>query len=205
MDPKSTVTFPFCLLFFFSLPPLGLIDLGLAYLPKTSLSIQSGASYHSLGFEDEDLGSSPGWWAATVAIYCPSRPGETLQILIFKTLRMIGRPALYLSTLFGIKWEWDTRSMVLMLETYYNEAKLTLRGVSDVFSTPQKKQVLIFSYLWCLPVRIRPAAWTMSGRRRRGRRELSRKWQASRSASGKGDLEEKTKMCQKRDQLCEKL
>ena len=40
--------------------------------PVLSLS----ASGHSLGFEDEDLGSSPGWWAATVAIYCPSRPGE---------------------------------------------------------------------------------------------------------------------------------
>ena len=31
--------------------------------------IQSGAVYHSLGFEDEDLGSSPGWWAATAATY----------------------------------------------------------------------------------------------------------------------------------------
>ena len=39
-------------------------------------SVQSGAAGHSLGSEDEDLGSSPSWWAATVAIYCPSRPGE---------------------------------------------------------------------------------------------------------------------------------
>ena len=38
--------------------------------------LKSGAAGHSLGFEDEDLGSSPGWWAATVATYCPSRPGE---------------------------------------------------------------------------------------------------------------------------------
>ena len=39
--------------------------------------LQSGAADRSLiGFEDEDLGSSPGWWASTVATYCPSRPGE---------------------------------------------------------------------------------------------------------------------------------
>ena len=28
------------------------------------------------GFEGEDLGNSPGRWAATVATYCPSKPGE---------------------------------------------------------------------------------------------------------------------------------
>ena len=39
-------------------------------------TLQSGAAYHSLGFEDDNLGSSPGWWAATVATYCPSRPGN---------------------------------------------------------------------------------------------------------------------------------
>ena len=38
--------------------------------------LQSEAARHSLGFKDEDLGSLPGWWAATVATYCPSRPGE---------------------------------------------------------------------------------------------------------------------------------
>ena len=58
------------------------------------LSIQSGAAYHSLGFEDQNLGSSPSCWAATVATYCPSKPGGTTQILIFKTLRVIGSPAL---------------------------------------------------------------------------------------------------------------
>ena len=29
-----------------------------------------------LGWVDLDLGSSPGWWAATVATYCPSRVVE---------------------------------------------------------------------------------------------------------------------------------
>ena len=29
-----------------------------------------------LGWVDLDLGSSPGWWAATVATYCPSRMVE---------------------------------------------------------------------------------------------------------------------------------
>ena len=58
--------------------------------------LQSGAAYHSLGFEDENLGSSPGWCTATVATYLlPKQTGGTTQILVFKTLRMIGRPALY--------------------------------------------------------------------------------------------------------------
>ena len=30
----------------------------------------------NLGWVDFDLGSSPGWWAATVATYCPSRMVE---------------------------------------------------------------------------------------------------------------------------------
>ena len=29
-----------------------------------------------LGWVNLDLGSSPGWWAATVATYCPSRMVE---------------------------------------------------------------------------------------------------------------------------------
>ena len=33
-------------------------------------------AYHSLGYEDENLESSLGWWAATVATYCPSRTAE---------------------------------------------------------------------------------------------------------------------------------
>ena len=50
-----------------------------------AVHIQSGAAYRSLGFEDENLGSSPGWWAATVAAYCRSRlrdyPNSHLQNL----------------------------------------------------------------------------------------------------------------------------
>ena len=46
--------------------------------------IQSGTARHLLGFEDEDLGSSPGWWAATVATYCPSRTGELQKFLSSK-------------------------------------------------------------------------------------------------------------------------
>ena len=47
---------------------------------------QDGADFHQfyrashvlvdLGWVDLDLGSSPGWWAATVATYCPSRVVE---------------------------------------------------------------------------------------------------------------------------------
>ena len=38
--------------------------------------LQSGPATHLIGFEDENLGCSPGWWAATVATYCLSRPGN---------------------------------------------------------------------------------------------------------------------------------
>ena len=37
-----------------------------------------------LGFEDEDLGSSPGWWAATVASYCLNRLVELPKCLSSK-------------------------------------------------------------------------------------------------------------------------
>ena len=51
---------------------------------KTLERVQSWAANHSLGFEDEDLGSSPGWWAPTVATYCPSRPWELHKVLSSK-------------------------------------------------------------------------------------------------------------------------
>ena len=38
--------------------------------------VQSGASGERLGWVDLDFGSSPGWWAATVATYCPIRMVE---------------------------------------------------------------------------------------------------------------------------------
>ena len=38
--------------------------------------LQSGASGERLGWVDLDLGSSPGWWAASTATYCPSRMVE---------------------------------------------------------------------------------------------------------------------------------
>ena len=45
---------------------------------ETHFSIQSasGASGERLGWVDLDLVSSPGWWAASVATYCPSRMVE---------------------------------------------------------------------------------------------------------------------------------
>ena len=50
-------------------------------LGQSSNPVHCWASRHSLGFEDDDLGSSPSWWAATVATYCPSRPGELSKFL----------------------------------------------------------------------------------------------------------------------------
>ena len=43
---------------------------------KIDSQIQSGASGEGLGWVDLDLGSSPGWWADTVATYCQSRMVE---------------------------------------------------------------------------------------------------------------------------------
>ena len=51
---------------------------------SNSVLYRDGAAYHSLGFEDENLGSSPGRWAASVATYCPSRPGELPKFLSSK-------------------------------------------------------------------------------------------------------------------------
>ena len=39
-----------------------------------------------LGWVDLDFGSSPGWWAATVATYCPSRLGELPKFLFSKPM-----------------------------------------------------------------------------------------------------------------------
>ena len=40
------------------------------------MSLQGGDGGWLLGWDDLDLGSSPRWWAATVAAYCPSRMVE---------------------------------------------------------------------------------------------------------------------------------
>ena len=50
-----------------------------------SRSILQCYSYsHSQGFKDDDLGNSPGWWAATVVTYCPGRPLQLTQKNITK-------------------------------------------------------------------------------------------------------------------------
>ena len=54
-----------------------------SFIKRDYQTTEWGAAGHLLGFEDEDLESSSRWWAATVATYCPSRPGGTTQI--FKT------------------------------------------------------------------------------------------------------------------------
>ena len=44
------------------------------YYPCTlhSVALQGGASGRTVGWVDSELGSTPSWWAATVATYCPS-------------------------------------------------------------------------------------------------------------------------------------
>ena len=52
------------------------------FLQDTELQGDSGGPIPR--FVDLDLGSSTGWWAATVATYCPSRPGELPRFLFTK-------------------------------------------------------------------------------------------------------------------------
>ena len=52
---------------------------------KQRALLQSGASYLSHGFEDNVLGSSPGWLADTVATYCPGRPSQLTWKNIIKS------------------------------------------------------------------------------------------------------------------------
>ena len=53
-------------------------SLGRQFVEKVLLYVFYRASHvlGDLGWVDLDLGSSPGWWAATVATYCPSRVVE---------------------------------------------------------------------------------------------------------------------------------
>ena len=55
---------------------------------RRAAAVHCWASRHSLGFEHEDLGSSPGY-------LLPKQAGGTPQILVFITLRMTGRPTVY--------------------------------------------------------------------------------------------------------------
>ena len=54
--------------------------------------VQSGAACPSLGFEDENFWSSPGWWAPTVASYCPSRPRKLPKFLSSKPCERSAAP-----------------------------------------------------------------------------------------------------------------
>ena len=54
--------------------------------------LQSGTAYRSLGFEDENLGSSPGWWVAIVTTYYPSRLGELPKFLSSKLCERSAAP-----------------------------------------------------------------------------------------------------------------
>ena len=61
------------------------------HIGRISFYTQHFSSGHSQGLKDDDLGNSLGWWAATVATYCPSRPShrkynETWQTRGWKAL-----------------------------------------------------------------------------------------------------------------------
>ena len=51
---------------------------------KSGMGLQRFSSTLSQSFENEDLGSFPSWWAATVATYCPNRHGELPKFLSSK-------------------------------------------------------------------------------------------------------------------------
>ena len=44
--------------------------------PEASTVYRASHVLEDLGWVDLDFGSSPGWWAATVATYCPNRMVE---------------------------------------------------------------------------------------------------------------------------------
>ena len=54
-----------------------------------------------LGWADLDLGSSPGWWAAAVATYCPSRPGEHSKSKSTQPSCQTTSPTLYLNLIYN--------------------------------------------------------------------------------------------------------
>ena len=47
-----------------------------SFLVSYIVRVQGYSSGLDMGWVDLDLGSSPGWWAATVAAYCPGRMVE---------------------------------------------------------------------------------------------------------------------------------
>ena len=57
-----------------------------------------------LGWVDLDLGSSPGWWAATVATYCPSRMVEHSKSKSTQPCCQTTSPTLYLTEEI-LRWE----------------------------------------------------------------------------------------------------
>ena len=73
----------------FVIPSWQMSILGVASIktlsPCFTKSVQSGASGHSLGFEEEDLGSSPGLVGCYYSYLLPKQTGGTTQSLIFKT------------------------------------------------------------------------------------------------------------------------
>ena len=59
----------------------------LKYIVKIVLNfktLQRYSSSLSQGFQDVDLGNSPGLWATSVASYCPSRPSQLLATPVTK-------------------------------------------------------------------------------------------------------------------------
>ena len=58
--------------------------------------LQSGAARRSQGFENKNLGSSPAGGPRYFSYLLPKQAGGSPQILVFKTLRMTSRPALYI-------------------------------------------------------------------------------------------------------------
>ena len=55
-----------------------------AFFGKMSNNLQRYSSTLSQGFKVEDLGNSPGWWAATIATYCQSRTSQLLAKTVTK-------------------------------------------------------------------------------------------------------------------------
>ena len=59
-----------------AVPGCCLVSFHILWAILSTSTLQGDSGGLRLGWVDLDLGSSPGWWAATVATYCPNRMVE---------------------------------------------------------------------------------------------------------------------------------
>ena len=99
------------------------------------LRVHYWASRHLLGFVDLDLGSSPGWWAATVATYCPSRPGNYPNLFL-RNLANDGPPNSVLP-------HGDRPRCYCLTNQFFTVSNLTISNISIPMSVTGEKSLIL--------------------------------------------------------------